>query len=66
MKVKAKFQTNLQQMLNKYSCIDDPTLDILWENRGRTVVIRTSAVVFVHTKKKAVIGLMKMTEIQKS
>ena len=57
--VKAKFQADLLQNLIISPCKDVPTPDTLWDNL-MSAILKTSADVFRHTKKKIGIGLMKM------
>ena len=47
--VKAKFEADLQQILDESPCTNDPSPNIRWENLKSA---RTSEEVFGHTKKK--------------
>lgn len=49
--VKAKFQANLQQILDESPCTNDPSPSILWENL-KSAIMMTSEEVLGHTKKK--------------
>mgnify|MGYP000515452830 CR=1 FL=1 len=49
--VKAKFQANLQQILDESPCTNDPSPSILWENL-KSAILKTSEEVLGHTKKK--------------
>ena len=49
--VKAKFQANLQQILDESPCTNDPSPSILWESL-KSAILKTSKEVLGHTKKK--------------
>ena len=49
--VKAKFQANLQQILDESPCTNDPSPSILWETL-KSAILNTSKEVLGHTKKK--------------
>ena len=49
--VKAKFQANLQQILDESPSTNDPSPSILWENL-KSAILKTSEEVLGHTKKK--------------